>query len=153
MADTRFVNEVPWKGLEDRVARRTSTPLLPSDQFEAQALSREIAASQFTEEEISALSLDEPDLLTRFACAWILHNRGIDYGEEWDPDEGDQQPTDDRNPTGRTFVRGFLVTSAIMLLYAGRAPDRLHAYLVARRIPKAKRVRDDVVRLYELVRR
>lgn len=104
-------------------------------------------AEAFTLEDVHALFVEEPEVLRSFGIRWYADCIDHDYGEEWNPEEGNQQ---EDMPPGKTvgMSGGFLMGYAFLLLYARHKPELLQGYIKARRIPAAVKVTRDVKRVY-----
>lgn len=140
-----------WQHAERLLAKRFHLDFFPASGLHLKLLRAETAISGFSLEDVLAVFEREPDEIVEFAERWYADCHDRNYGEEWDPHEGNQQ---DEGQKTKTFgiSEGFLVSYVMFYLYAKERPQELAAYVKRRRIPHAKKVAKDVVRVYQAMR-
>ena len=134
-----------WSEAENATAARVERQVLPMRSQSLELLSIQVHQSDFAVEEIIETFSREYEPLAEFSARWIADDH--DHGEEWDPEEGNQQ---EAGPPERILGmnRGFLVNHAILYLYASRLPSELIKFLKRRDMPHAGKLRQDVMRVY-----
>lgn len=138
-----------WCDAENALASGFGLQVLPANDRSLDTLFRQIEQSDFTLDEIVKALDCESILLTEFCIRWYADSARHDYGEEWDPVEGNQQDdSPPRKKLGMGMAQGFMVGNAILYLYAARKSDLLLKFLQRRRIPHAGKVAKDVMRIY-----
>lgn len=148
---TQLVTTKEWADSERRLAEQFGVQIVPLDGRRIELLNAEVATSEFSLSDVASLFASQRDLLMRFATAWYFDCNSHDYGEEWDPAEGDQQRGADKTRQIDGITQGYLLGYTMLLLYAMQRPSDLVAYIKRRRIPHAAKVAQDVRRLYRLV--
>ena len=103
--------------------------------------------SDFVAKEVVSTFQDETDHVTEFSGRWYADCNSREYGEEWNPAEGNQQQD---NPPGQLLGigQGFMVSHVIFYLYASQAPDALVGFFKRRKLAHGKKVAKDVLRVY-----
>ena len=140
-----------WKEAEASLAEEWGLAVSPSTDRTLELDERDIGNSDFELGDVSSIFKSDESLVKRFSLAWYKDCIKNDYGEEYDPDEGDQQAGLDRTGKNITMCEGFLVNHTMFLLYAKYSPEKILAYLKRRRIPHAAKVCRDVVRIFKSV--
>jgi hypothetical protein len=144
-----ILEDAQWQEAEKRVAGRFG--LTVSSASAGSVLRRlveeETRLAEFSVDELHALLLQEPETVIRFGMRWYADCNKHEYGEEWNPEEGDQQDKD-RESKVVGMSGGFLMGYTFLLLYARHKPELLTGYIKRRRIPHAARVAKDVQRVY-----
>jgi hypothetical protein len=145
-----FIRAAPWRDAELMLAKSFKLPLLDASPVTIGFLEQEIAQSDFGLEDIKALLSEDRARLLAFSIDWNADCRIHEYGEEWDPAEGNQQ--EDAPPPQLIGIgQGFLITHSLFFLYAKLNPTGLLAFVKRRRIPHAKQVARDIVRVFKNV--
>ncbi len=142
-----LVTRQDWSDCEQQVARHFGLVICPLIETTKRLLDQEIAVSEFSVSDVEALFENDRDQLVRFAIAWYADVQRRDYGEEWDPAEGDQQSGVDKTSEVLGLSQGFLLGFAMFFLYAKARPSGLVQYIRRRRIPHATKVARDVRRI------
>ncbi len=134
-----------WSGAENTIAACAGRQVLPLSAQSLGLLSIQVHQSDFSAEEIIGAFSGEQGPLSDFSVRWMADNH--DHGEEWDLEEGNQQ---EAGPPEKILGmnRGFLVSHAILYLYASRLPGELIKFLKRRGVPHAGKLREDVLRVY-----
>lgn len=144
------ITDEKWRDAERALAAGIGLQFLPLDARCLELRCREISQSDFSLDEIIEAFRTEADLVIKFSKQWIA--AGPDYAEEWDYGEGNQQ--EDAQPARILGMRqGFLVSDAILYLYAARLPGALPNFLKRRRKPRAAKMAEGVVRIYKETRK
>ena len=141
------INTPQWSEVEQAHAARFHLKLLPAGDRSLHLLSHEIALSDFSAENIISTLHNDAATVADFSRRWYADCNNCDYGEAWDPAEGNQQ---EGNPPGEVLGigQGFLVSYIILYLYAANAPDRLVEFYKRRKMPHGSKVAKDVLRRY-----
>ncbi len=147
-----FVKSGPWRVAEEQIASRLGLRFWSSDEERIlEIVAEELRSSDFSEDDVrSAFEHDEMRLVD-FTIRWHADCQVVDYGEEWDPAEGDQQEDHHRSEC-LGIGRGFLVGHALFFLYAKQKPKALLGYVRRRGIPHAAKVAKDIMRVYRSYR-
>ena len=142
-----FVTQGSWAEAERQLAKRFGLKIYPATGRLMELLTEEVQQSDFIPAKILAEFESNSALITEFGARWYADCHGLDYGEEWDPEEGNQQAD---NPPAKTMGigQGFLVGYTLFFLYAKSNPDGLLDFIKRRRIPHATKVAKDVVRVF-----
>ncbi|MBE7464976.1 MAG: hypothetical protein HS116_15985 [Planctomycetes bacterium] len=138
----------PWADAEQRLSSRFGLTIFPAEGRLMELLIEEVQQSDFLPEEILAEFYTNPELIAEFSGRWYADCHKRDYGEEWNPEEGNQQ---EGNPPLNTvgICQGFMVGYTLLYLYAKRNPRSLLDFIKRRRIPHAKKVAKDVMRVFD----
>lgn len=141
------IHSQKWSKSEQALAARFGIQLLPVCERTLDLLAQEVALSDFTAKEIVATFRNDTISVDEFCGRWYADCHDRDYGEEWDPNEGNQQ---EGNPPGQPLGigQGFIVSHTILYLYAARDPDGLVGYFKRRKMAHGKKVARDVLRVY-----
>ena len=141
------INSPQWLEAERAHTAQCGLKHLPADDRRLDLLAHEVALSDFTAEEIHSTFQNDSASVAGFIRRWCADCHGRDYGEEWDPDEGNQQ---EDNPPGEALGmrQGFLASHIVLYLYAAKAPGKLADYYKRRKMPHGKKVAKDVLRVY-----
>lgn len=148
--ETKDILEDPtWQEAEKRLAGRfgLSVSSAPEGSVLRRLVEEETKLAEFAVDELHDCFLKEPETVIRFGMRWYADCNKHEYGEEWNPEEGNQQ---DKNQKSQLvgMSGGFLMGYAFLFLYARHKPDLLPAYIKRRKIPHAARVAKDVKRVY-----
>lgn len=141
------INTEMWSNSEQALATRFGLELLPACDRILDLLAQEVALSDFTANEIISTFRNETSRVGEFCGRWYADCNNHDYGEEWDPDEGDQQAG---RPPGEVLGigQGFMVSYIVCYLYAARAPDGFIEFYKRLKMPHGKKVAKDVLRVF-----
>ena len=142
-----FVRSDKWIEAERELAAALGIELLEADGRLLSLVEEEVNQSDFAQQDILDVFAAEYEQLVAFSLGWQRLNEKNDYGEEWNPAEGNQQ-VNSPEPVFVGISQGFLVGSTLFYLYAQRRPDLLLSYLRRRRIPDAKKVAEDIIDVY-----
>lgn len=144
------INSPRWLEAERAHAGRFGMKLLPAEDRSLDLLAHEVALSDFTTEKIISTFHNEPASVTEFSRRWYATCNHRNHGEEWDPAEGNQQ---EGNPPGEMLGmgQGFMASYIIVYLYAANAHNGLIDFYKLRKIPHAKKVAKDVLRVYRQI--
>jgi len=140
-----------WQQAERRLAKRFRLDIRPASGVLLKLLRDETGKSDFSVDDVLAVFARQPEEVVEFGGRWYADCSDHEYGEEWDPDEGNQQDEDQETKTVG-IAEGFLVGYAMLYLYAEERPEELTAYVKRRRIPHAGKVAKDVVRVHQQMR-
>jgi hypothetical protein len=142
-----FVEAGAWSHAERELARRFGLTMFPANDRLTQLLNQEVEQSDFSPDDILGAFQNDHEHLIEFCARWYADCNEHDYGEEWDRDEGDQQAG---NPPAKTLgiCQGFMIGYTLFFLYAKRNPKALLGFVKRRRIPHAKKVATDIIRVY-----
>jgi hypothetical protein len=142
-----FVTQGSWADAEQQLSARFGLEIYPAEGRLMELLLEEVQQSDFSPDEILAEFDANPDRIIDFSGRWYADCHDHDYGEEWDPAEGNQQAG---NPPPKTvgIGQGFMVGYTLLYLYAKTKPDTLLDFIKRRRIPHAKKVAKDVMRVF-----
>jgi len=142
-----FVTREPWCVAEHKLAEEFGLKISKATGSLSEFLREEVELADFDEREIEQEFQENPALLIDFCRRWHWDCEEHDYGEEWDPSEGNQQEDSSRGtPVG--ICQGFMVLGALFYLYAKKKPDELLDYIKRKRIPHARKTARDVLRVY-----
>lgn len=142
-----FFKAKEWRETEEKLARKFGLKIYPANDRIVELLIEEITLADFSLQDILKVFQEEYDDLIDFSERWHADCNHHDYGEEWDFEEGDQQSdTSPKNVVG--ISQGFMVSYILFFLYARFKPDLLFDFLRRRRIPYAKKVVNDIKRIY-----
>ncbi|WP_338688658.1 hypothetical protein [Haloferula helveola] len=131
---------------EERLSEQFGLERFVGDSIVRDLLQKEIEDSRFNLEQLAIYFARRTEHFDRFAREWYRDASGTDYGEEFDPVEGDQQ---DRR-TGREVIgisEGFTISYLLLFLYGTEYPRELEGWIRTRRIPAASHVARDVRRV------
>ena len=148
--ETKDILEDPqWQEAEKRLAGRFGLTVssAPVGSVLRRLVEEETRLAEFSVDDLHACFLQEPERVIRFGMRWYADCNKHEYGEEWNPEEGDQQDKD-RKSKVVGMSGGFLMGYTFLLLYARHKPELLTAYIKRRRIPHAAKVAKDVKRVY-----
>ncbi len=143
-----FVKQRSWAKAEENLASRFGLQMYPAEGRLMELLVEQVRQSIFTPDEILAEFQGNPEFIIEFSARWYADCNDNDYGEEWDSKEGNQQAG---NPPPQTvgIGQGFMVGYTLLYLYAKSKPDALLGFIKRRRIPHAKKVSKDVMRVFK----
>lgn len=136
-----------WKRAERTVAERFRLNIHPAAGVLLKLLRDEAEQSDFPVDDVLAVFTSQPEKVVEFGLRWYADCGDRDYGEEWDPDEGNQQEEDQERETVG-IAQGFLVGYTMLYLYTKYRPEGLAAYIKRCRIPHATEVAGDVKRVF-----
>ena len=141
------INSPQWLEAERAHTAQFGLKLLPADARSLDLLAHEVALSDFTATEIISTFQNDSTSVAGFIRRWYADCHKHDYGEEWDPDEGNQQ---EGNPPGKALGmgQGFMASYIVLYLYAAKAPAGLVDFYKRRKMPHGKKVAKDVLRVY-----
>jgi hypothetical protein len=141
------INSPQWSKTEQAHAARFELKLLPAEDRMLDLLAQEVVLSDFTAEQIRSTFHNETASVVEFSGRWYADCTNCDYGEEWDPAEGNQQ---EDNPPGEVLGigQGFMVSYIILYLYAANVPDKLVGFYKRQKMAHGKKVAKDVLRIY-----
>ena len=142
-----YIRSDKWNKAERHLAAELGVEFLEANDTLLSLVEEEVSQSDFAHKEIIDVFEVEFDQVIAFGIAWQRLNEKNDYGEEWNPEEGNQQ-VGSPEPVLVGISQAFLVGSTLFYLYAQRRPDLLLPYLQRRRIPHAKKVAEDIERVY-----
>ena len=145
----QVVTSKPWHDLEVEIANYFNLKLCDLTPRTVELLEKHLAVSAFDIATALVLVKERRSDIKRFGIAWYADANQLDYGEEWDPEEGDQQSDLDKDIKIHGIGQGFLAGYAMFFLYAEVRPTELLDYMKRRRIPHAKKVTRDVMRIYK----
>lgn len=142
-----FVENGAWSDAERELARRFGLTIDLANARLRQLLMQEVGQSDFSPEDILGAFQNDHEHLLDFCARWYADCNEHDYGEEWDAEEGDQQAG---NPPPKLvgICQGFMIGYTLFFLYAKCNTDSLLDYVKRRRIPHAKKVEKDIIRVY-----
>lgn len=143
---TDLLNDERFTQFEERLSARLGLERRTGNSTGRELLRKQIEDSRYDLAQIAERVLNRSSHFDRFAPAWYCDASGIDYGEEFDPDEGDQQDGK-RKGELKGISEGFTISYLLLFLYGTEAPDDLEAWIRKRRIPAAKKVARDVRRI------
>jgi hypothetical protein len=148
--DMSFVAQGAWADAEHRLATQFGLDLYPAEGLLVELLVSEIQQSDFSTDEILAEFETKPDRIVEFGRRWHADCLQRDYGEEWNPEEGNQQRG---NPPPKVLgiCQGFMVGYTLLFMYANSKPEALLDFVKRRRIPHAKKVTKDVMRVFKAI--
>lgn len=141
------INSPQWSKAERAGAARFNLKFLRAEDRVLDLLAHEVVLSDFTAEQIISTFHEDTASVTEFSGRWYADCNDHDYGEEWDPAEGNQQ---EDNPPGEVLgmAQGFMVSNIILYLYAANVPDGLVGFFKRRKMPQGKKVAKDVLRVF-----
>jgi hypothetical protein len=88
----KFIRDnADWCEAETRLARRFGLRICPTTPRGLELIGKEVELSEFQPQEIFAELQKDRDRLLEFCARWYADCMGHDYGEEWNPEEGNQQ--------------------------------------------------------------
>ena len=146
-APVAFLATPPWRDAESMLATSFGLRLIDAVPEMLALCEKEIEQSDFSPDDVEKLLPQDRSRLIAFATKWYAHCQKHEYGEEWDPAEGNQQE-DSPPPELVGIGQGFLVTYSIFFLYAKSNPAGLLSFIKRRRIPHAQRVAKDILRVF-----
>ncbi len=148
--DLEFIKQSPWSDAEQQIAKRFGLKVCPITERMSELNAKDIAASDFSYDSVQEAFANEHRVITEFGGRWYADCMGHDYGEEWDPEEGNQQDFDpDIKLHG--LGQGFIIKYTLFYMYAKDKPEGLLDYLKRLRIPHARNVARDIMRVYKQV--
>lgn len=113
-----------------------------------EVIQKNIAISDFSINDIKSEFMNSKQSIRTFSKLWYNDCNKHEYGEEWDPFEGNQQPENEKSVvTG--IGEGFLITYILFFLYAKYKDMLLPAYLKRIKMPYSKKVYKDIVRVFK----
>lgn len=138
-----------WQAAEERVAGQFGLKVsaAPAGSVLRRLVEEETRLAEFSVDDLYSCFQQEQETVIRFGMRWYADCNKHEYGEEWNPEEGDQQDKV-RKPRVECMSGGFLMGYTFLLLYARHKPELLAAYIKRRRIPHAAKVAKDVKRVY-----
>jgi hypothetical protein len=147
MADVELLLAIAERRqLETQVATTLRLDVLPADSTIKRLLLAEISQAGIPIGDVRAALVSKKDQLVNFGVRWNHLCRQRDYGEEHDPEEGDQQDGDRREAVVG-ISEGFGITYALFVIHAAIGKKDLVSYLRRRRIPHAKNTAADILSL------
>jgi hypothetical protein len=143
-----FISQGGWAVAEKRLSARFGLDLYPAEERLMELLVEEVQQSDFSLDEILGEFEANSERIVEFGGRWYADCNKHDYGEEWSPEEGNQQ---EGMPPPETIgiCQGFLVGYTLLFLYAKSKPEALLGFIRRRRVPHAKRVAKDVMRVFD----
>lgn len=142
-----FVKHGAWAQLEQQLAARFGLQLYPAEGQLMVLLVKKVKQSAFTPEEILAEFQQDPETIAEFGRRWYADCLGHEYGEEWNPEEGNQQE-DSSTLAEEGITQGFMLSYTLLYLYAKRMPESLLDFIKRSRIPQARKVARNVMRVF-----
>jgi hypothetical protein len=140
-------DDADWCEAEARLAKRFGLNICPTTPRGLELIAQEVERSEFQPKEILDEFKNDRVRLHEFCARWYADCMGHDYGEQWNPEEGNQQ--DDLSPAKTDGMsQGFMVGYTAFYLYAKRNPAALADYVKRRRIPAARKVARDILRVF-----
>lgn len=136
-----------WRDAEANLARSFGLRVLPATPRGLELVLKDVELSEFQPQEIFDEFQNSRAHLLEFCARWYADCMGHDYGEEWNPAEGNQH-TDLPPDVTEGMSQGFMVGYTAFYLYAKRNPTALADYVKRRRIPAARKVAKDILRVF-----
>ena len=146
MTLTDVLDSPSFSQFEEKLSKQLGLERLVGNSTVHGLLRKEIEESRYGVDEIAERIANRTEHFDRFAPAWYRDASDRDYGEEFDPDEGDQQDGN-RESELVGISEGFTISYLLLFLYGTECPDNLEAWIRKRRIPAAKKVARDLRRV------
>ncbi|MDQ8182718.1 hypothetical protein [Pelagicoccus sp. SDUM812005] len=141
-----FIKSKVWQEAENEIASIFKYKICPMCDVTASARKEEMELSGFSTETIIEEFKRDERIIKRFSQNWLINCKRKNYGDEWNPEEGNQQ--EDINAKLVGIGEGFLLIHMLFYLHAKLKPDSLLDFLKKRRIPHAKKTAKDIVKVF-----